>query len=295
MTGRAAEGSGLMIAAENAEEAEAWDGEDGDQWVEHEERYNAVNRRHGLRLLDAAGIAPDHHVLDIGCGCGESTRDAARLATEGTALGVDLSSQMLARARERSRAEGLTNVRFQQADAQVYPFEDQAFDQAISRFGAMFFGDPVAAFRNIGRALRPSGRLALLAWQGLAENEWLLALRTALAVGRTLPEPPVGEPGPFGLADPAAVRRILTAAGFEAIDLEPVHESIILGADADDAFGFVRSLAMTQRLLNGLDAPTAARALEALRATLAAHATAEGVLFDSGAWLITARSGGGRR
>jgi SAM-dependent methyltransferase len=294
MTGRAAGSGDLVVAAENAEEAEAWDGEDGDQWVEHEAHYNAVNRRHGLRLLEAAGIAPRHDVLDIGCGCGESTRDAARLATEGTALGVDLSAQMLARAWERSRAEGLINVRFQQADAQVYPFAAQAFDRAISRFGAMFFGDPVAAFRNIGRALRSDGRLALLAWQDLRQNEWLLALRDALAVGRTLPEPPVGEPGPFGLADPIAVRRILAAAGFEAIDLEPVHEPINLGADAADAFGFVRSLAMTQRLLNGLDARATAQALDALRTTLAAHATAEGVLFDSGAWLITARSGSGR-
>jgi SAM-dependent methyltransferase len=205
------------------------------------------------------------------------------------ALGVDLSERMIARARERGHAEGLTNVRFEQADAQVYSFEAQAFDLAISRFGVMFFGDPVAAFRNIGRALRPGGRLALLTWQELSKNEWLLALRGALAMGRTLPEPPAGAPGPFGLADADAVRRILAEAGFEAIALEDLNEPVYLGADAADAYTFVGSLGITGGLLEELDKNTRAQALEALRSTLAAHATAEGVWFDSRAWLITAQ------
>jgi SAM-dependent methyltransferase len=273
----------------NAEQAAGWDGEEGDRWTEHEERYDASARRHGVRLLEAARISANDHVLDIGCGCGGSTRDAARAAASGLALGVDLSSRMIERARERSRAEGITNVRFEQADAQVYPFQERAFDLTISRFGAMFFGDPVAAFQNIGRALRPSGRLALLAWQELGSNEWVSALRGALAAGRTLPQPPTDAPGPFGLADPARVRRILTAAGFEGVDLQDVREPVYFGTDADDAFNFVRTLGMTRGMLDGLDAATAERALEAARATLAEHDTGEGVFFDSRAWLITAR------
>jgi SAM-dependent methyltransferase len=271
----------------NVEQARAWQGEE-DHWAEHDERYNASARRHGLRLYRAADISAGERVLDVGCGCGETTRAAARAAVSGSALGVDLSARMLARARERSRAEGLTNVRFEQADAQVYPFADQAFDIAISRFGAMFFADPVAAFRNVGRALQPGGRLALLAWQEFGKNEWLLALRGALAAGRTLPEPPAGAPGPFGLADADAARRILAEAGFVTIDLAEVREPIYLGADGDDAFGFVSTMGFTRGLLNGLDDATAARALEALRATLAAHESGEGVLLDSRAWLITA-------
>src|SRR5438067_900610 len=102
---------------------------------------------------------------------------------------------MIARARERSRAERITNTRFEQADVQVYQFAGQTFDLAISRVGAMFCADPVAAFCNIGGALRPGGRLALLSWQELRKNQWLLALRAALAAGRTLPEPPAGAPG----------------------------------------------------------------------------------------------------
>jgi SAM-dependent methyltransferase len=279
----------VSIDVVNVDQAAAWNGDDGDDWTEHEERYNASVHRHGLRLLEAAHIQADENVLDVGCGCGESTRDAARIAVSGMALGVDLSARMIARARERSRAEGLTNVRFEQADAQVYPFQERAFDLAISRFGVMFFGDPVAAFRNIGRAVGPGGRLALLSWQQLGKNEWLLALRAALAVGRTLPEPPVGAPGPFGLANANAVRSILAQAGFTAINFEAVNEQLCFGADLDEAFGFVRSLGATRGLLKELDEADKARALEALRATISAHETEAGVLFDSWAWLITAQ------
>ena len=281
-------GTSMPADIANVEQAAAWDGEEGDRWTEHEERYDATVRRHGLRLRDAARISADDHVLDIGCGCGELTRVAARLTASGMALGVDLSARMIARARERSRAEGLTSARFEQADAQVYPFEGQAFDLAISRFGAMFFGDPVAAFRNIGRALRPDGRVALLSWRELGKNEWLLAIRRALAMGRTLPGPPLGVPGPFGLAEAAAVQRILADAGFAGINLEEVNEPVYLGANGDDAFAFVCTLGITKGLLDGLDNPATARALEKLRATLAAHDTGEGVLLGSCAWLITA-------
>lgn len=280
----------MAASVVNVEQATAWDGEEGERWAEQEERYNAAVRRHTRRLLQAARITPGDRVLDIGCGCGETTREAAHLSGTGTALGVDLSARMLARARERSQAEGLANTRFEQADAQVYPFEWQAFDVALSRFGVMFFADSVAAFRNVARALRPGGRLALLVWQELSKNEWMLTIRAALADGRALPEPPAGAPGPFGLADAGAVRRILAVAGFEAIDLEDVQEPICLGADSDDAFAFITShLGMAKGLLGELDDAGKARALAALRSTLAAHATAEGVLFRSSAWLITAR------
>jgi SAM-dependent methyltransferase len=272
----------------NVEQAAAWQGEEA-HWTEHEERYDAAVRHYTLRLSAAVPIAAGEQVLDVGCGCGETTRAAARAAIAGGALGVDLSARMIARARERSRSAGLTNARFEQADAQVYPFDMRAFDLAVSRFGAMFFGDPVAAFGNIGRALRPGGRLALLAWQELGQNEWLLTLRGALAMGRTLPQPPVGTPGPFGLADPATARHILADAGYAAIAIEGVSEPLCFGVDADDALGFLRGQGAIRGMLNGLDEATAGRALVALHATLAAHATADGVLLGSAAWLITAR------
>lgn len=272
----------------NIEMADAWDGDEGAHWAEHADRYDASVAPHGRHLHAAAGISAGVHVLDVGCGCGASTRLAARAAVDGGALGVDLSSRMLERARQRARDEGLTNVGFEQADAQVHAFEDQAFDVVISRFGAMFFGDPVAAFTNIGRALRPGGRLALLAWRRLTENEWLSAIRGALAAGRALPAPPVGAPGPFGLAGAEDVRRILGSASFRDVALDVVEEPVRLGADAADAFGFLRGLGITRGLLDGLDDAAVAGALEQLQAVLVAHDTGDGVLLDSSAWLITA-------
>ena len=131
--------------------------------------------------------------------------------------------------------------------------------------------------------------MTLLTWQELGRNEWLSALREALAAGRTLPAPRVGVPGAFGLADAGAVRRFLAAAGFQEIGFEDVSERMYLGADTADALGFVLTLAPTQGLLAGLDAGARAGALESLRTMLAAHETGKGVLLDSRAWLITAR------
>jgi ubiquinone/menaquinone biosynthesis C-methylase UbiE len=273
----------------NIDMAQAWDGQEGDHWTQHEERYNATIPRHTSTLLAAAAISPHDHVLDIGCGCGESTRLAARTALQGAALGVDLSSRMIERATERSRAEGLANVRFLQADAQVYPFDQQAFDVAISRFGAMFFADPIAAFQNIARALRPGALMALLSWQDAKKNEWVMAFRSVLAAGRDLPEPTLDAPGPFGLASPSHVCDVLSKAGFNDIDLKEINEPMFFGANASNAFEFLSSAGMTQGMLKDLDESARTLTLGDLRAVLASHETDSGVLFDSRAWLITAR------
>ena len=138
----------------------------------------------------------------------------------GSALGVDLSAHMLDYARRRAAEEGVTNASFQQVDAQIHPFPPGAFDAAISRTGAMFFGDLTAAFTNIGRALVPGGRLVLVAWQPLPANEWIREISGALSAGRDRPAPPPDAPGPFSLSDPDRVRTILTATGFTNIELE---------------------------------------------------------------------------
>ena len=197
---------------------------------------------------------------------------------------------MLEVGRERARAEGLTNVTFLQADAQVHPFEPEAFDVAISDFGAMFFDDPVAAFANIGRALQPDGRLAALAWrarpQRVAEHDPWSARH-----GRVLPEPPPEAPTPFSLADPERVRRVLSEAGFESVELDPVDEPLEFGVDADDAFGFLSTVGIIHGLTEDLDEGQRATALDQLHAALAAHDTPDGVLLGTSAWLITARRG----
>jgi SAM-dependent methyltransferase len=273
----------------NPEQAAAWNGNEGEYWTEHADRYDRASRRLWQRFVDADLISSRDVVLDVGCGTGKSTRDAARIARHGSVLGVDLSAVMLDRARVQSKADGLANVTYVQGDAQVHPFDGQAYDIAMSSFGVMFFGDPVAAFTNIGKAVRPGGRLALLAWRELARNEWLMALREALAVGRQLPTPPPDAPTPVALADPERVRGILGAAGFEEVGFEPIDEPIEFGSDAHDTFAFVSKMGIVEGLTEDLDDADRVQALAELRKTVGAHAGADGVLFGASAWLITAR------
>ena len=280
-----------MSTIANLEMAGVWDGEEGARWAEHAEHYEATGGRQWTALVDTGVISTSAVVLDIGCGTGKSTRDAARLAPSGSVLGVDLSARMLERARELAAVEAVTNVDFLQADAQVHPFEARSFDAAISVFGSMFFADPVTAFANVARALRPGAGLAVLVWRELGRNEWVTALRDALAMGRELPEPPSGAPGPFQLVDGALVRRILGEAGYGSVELVSVDEPLRVGADADDAFGFVRTMGIVRGLTHDLDEHAQQRALENLHAVLAAHATGDGVLLGSSAWLVTARRG----
>jgi SAM-dependent methyltransferase len=274
----------------NVQMAEAWDGPEGDHWTEQADRYESIGPEYWNRLAAAIDIQITDHVLDVGCGTGRSTLDAARIARSGSAVGVDLSRRMLEHARETARAAGLANVRFEHADAQVHPFPTAVFDVVVSSFGAMFFADAVAAFANIARSMRPDARLGLLAWQELAANEWLCEIRAALAAGRELPTPPAGMPGPFGLADPRHAQDVLTQAGFVDVALEPVHAPMRFGTDVDDAFAFVSTLGMVRGLSHDLDAATTKDCLDALRQTLADHETADGVVFSGSAWLITART-----
>jgi SAM-dependent methyltransferase len=177
-------------------------------------------------------------------------------------------------------------VTFAQADAQIHPFDPGAYDVVISRTAAMFFGDHVAAFRNIGSALRPGGRLVLVTWQPLAGNDWIREISEALAAGRDLPAPPPDAPGPFALSDPDRVRSVLISAGFTDIELDATSAAMWFGNDADDAHRFV--LGLMGWMLGGLDDAGRARALDRLHATMAAHATPDGVFFESAAWTVQA-------
>ena len=273
----------------NPDMAAAWDGAEGEHWAVHADRYEAITARYWEHLRRSVPIAADDVVLDIGCGTGKSSRDLARVVTSGSVLGVDLSARMLQRGRAAAEREGLANVVFEQADAQVHQLAEARFDLAVSSFGAMFFADPVAAFTNIGLALGRDGRLALLAWRDVAHNEWVATLRNVLSAGRTLPEPPPDAPGPFGLARRQHVERVLTRAGFVDIGLQEVAEPIRWGHDGDDAFSFVSTLGITRGLIHDLEVSDTTAALDALRRVLAEHETDEGVLFAGSAWLITAR------
>jgi ubiquinone/menaquinone biosynthesis C-methylase UbiE len=247
--------------------------------------YDQELRRHHAAFRRACSVARTDHVLDIGCGAGETTREAARSASEGRAIGIDRSDAMIERADTRARKEGIENVSFVCADVETHAFPAHQLDIAISRFGSMFFSDPVAAFSNIRRALKPLGRLVMIVWQTRERNEWATEIPRALAGGEV--SPAVWQA--FSLGDPAAVRQTLTAAGFSDVTFDEVHEPVFYGADTESAFAFVSQFLLVQETLKTLDESDRKRALDRLRSLLEQHLEPDGVWFDSRAWIIAAR------
>ena len=252
-----------------------------------------------LRLLNQVlrrvyALRRDDDVLDIGCGMGQTTREAARMAPDGNVVGVDLSAAMTERAQELAAADGLHNVTFVHADAQSHSFPSESFDVAISRFGTMFFPDPVAAFANIAQSLRRDGRLVMMVWQAHERNEWSVAIAHALTGdGEFLSPPPPGT-DPFSLADPDTVTRTLDLAGFTDMTFSDVREPVYYGPDVATALEWVRGFTCTNKVMSSLGSASAEHNLERLRATLAAHAGADGVWFDASAWIVAARRGLGK-
>ena len=274
----------------NDEQAEYWDGPGGEHWVAEADRYSRMTGPLGEVLVEAADPRPGERVLDIGCGMGATTLAAAeRVLPGGSALGVDLSGPMLAVARERANRGGLTHVAFEQADAQVRPFDPGSFDLAVSRFGVMFFDDPNAAFANLGRALRSGGRLVFVCWQGLFENEWL-AVPVAAAL-QHVPVPEMGEPGapgPFSLADAGHVEALLTGAGFGDVALESVELPLRVGESVADFVEFGKHSDMGQTLMEGVDEATAHLAWSAVAEAVKPHATPDGLFLNGKSWLVRA-------
>jgi SAM-dependent methyltransferase len=250
--------------------------------------YDAELRRHNEVLRRAVAVQSHDHVLDIGCGSGQTTRQAARTARAGSAFGVDVSAPAIERARELAAAQGPGNVTFEHADAQVHRFPPERFDLAMSRFGTMFFDDPVAAFANIRGALRPGGRLVMMVWQARERNEWDVVVRRSLEAAEG-PVAGAGEgPDAFALADPPTVLGILVAAGFVDVTFADVQEPVYYGPDVAAALDWVHGFTYTREVLERLDPAAAAGADERLRRALAEHVGDDGVWFDSRAWIVTA-------
>jgi SAM-dependent methyltransferase len=273
------------MTAPNAQMTAAWNGADGDSYARDWQYYDGAVASYHRALLERAGIVAGENVLDFGCGTGQVARDAS---TAGAAdvLGIDISQQLVDKSREL--AAGLPTARFEHGDVQTAALPSQHFDVALSRFGAMFFDDPVAAFGNIATALRPNGRLVLVAWTGVDDNEWQREIRGALDVGRDLPAPAAGAPGPFGLANADQNTTVLDKAGYADIAHDHLQLPYRCGTDTAEAFGFFQRTGMFRGLTETLSEDDSQRALAALEATMRAHETPNGVIFESGAWLITA-------
>jgi ubiquinone/menaquinone biosynthesis C-methylase UbiE len=294
----------------NAEQALRWNGESGLQWVSHRERHQAEHQNLVPWLFRAAAIAPGEQVLDIGCGCGQTTIAAARAAggldvpggpgspgvpgarggpgvPGGRAIGVDLSAPMLAEARRLIREAGDRNVAFVRADAQACPLRRESCDVMISSFGVMFFDDPATAFSSIAAAVRSGGRLAFLCWRPDAENEVFAIPQRAFSANA--PESVPARDDLF--ADPERVSALLAGAGWAGIRADPVTQPAWIGSDVDDVIGYVRGMEAVRRIAAaaGGDDRLVERALAAMAGEYAARQAPDGVWVEAAAWLVTAR------
>jgi SAM-dependent methyltransferase len=279
----------------NAEQATYWNETGGPTWVALQERIDAQIAPIGLEAIERAAPRPGERCLDVGCGCGEtSIQLAERVGPKGQVLGVDLSGPMLERARERA-AEKNVPAEFERADAQIHVFAPGRFDLVFSRFGVMFFEDPVAAFANLHAALSPGGRLAFACWRAFKDNEWVTVPMRAAARHVPLPEPgDPNAPGPPSLGDPERIRGILGKAGFEDVKNEPHDLPIDVGGGAapDELIDFVLKIGPTARMLAAAeaDASTIAAVRDEVRAAIEPHMKDGHLRLGSATWLVTARA-----
>jgi SAM-dependent methyltransferase len=257
-------------------------------WAEVREPLERQLAPLGRHALAALAPCPGEHILDIGCGGGETTLDLARsVAPDGTVTGIDLSAAVLTFARRA--AQSYERVAFVQADAEVYPFERASFDAAFSRFGVMFFSNPVAAFINIRRSLRPNGRLAFVCWRALEENELdLLPLKAASAHLPSLPAHDPLTPGPFAFADESRVRKILEDAGFGEIEVT-AHDELVGSGDLDAMLAVCSKVGALGKILRE-NPELRTTTLPAVRSALAAHDGPDGVRLNAATWVVTARA-----
>jgi ubiquinone/menaquinone biosynthesis C-methylase UbiE len=291
----------IPLASPNAQQVALWN----DVLVEKLTRFRSVATAGAAAHSDVAlrrhPVVAGERVLDVGCGFGETSLLLARaVGPRGAVVGVDVVEPFLAVAREEARAARLGNVTFRRADAQIEPFTPE-HDLVFSRFGTMFFQDPVAGLRNLRAALRPGGRLLAIAWRRLDENEWA-ALPRKIALAHLPPPPektaqprPFPPPGPFSLSKPDVTRAILKDAGWTAVEIEPIDTEMTVGQTIEDALAFQLTMGPAGELLreaHALDPELTAAKRPAIEHDLAkalkAHATPRGVLLHAASWCVTA-------
>jgi SAM-dependent methyltransferase len=274
----------------NQEQYARWNGGDGECWSREQERLDRILAPILEPLLEFAAPAAGSVVMDIGCGCGATTVELARrVRPEGRVIAIDISEPMLARAKER--LSGHANTTFRQGDAAMLPLDDLHADLAISRFGVMFFGDPVAAFANLRTGLAPGGRLRFVCWRAIQENPWLqIPLHAVYEHVPRLPKPGPEDPGPFSFADTARVTRILTGAGFSAPTFTrlDVPMDLAAGGALEDAVRHSAETGPARRALDGQPDEIRSLAMDSIRRALAPLVSPQGVRLPCAAWLVGA-------
>ena len=277
---------------QNADQIAYWNGPGGQRWADRQAAQDILLAPVLDILIDRARLKTGERIIDIGCGSGAtSIAFAKKVAPSGHVFGIDVSAPMLARARASAPKE--LAVDFVQADATVYPFDPASFDLLASRFGVMFFADPVLSFSNMRKALRPSGRLAFACWREPRENPWMMVpLQAVYNHAPKLPQQGPEDPGPFAFASEERVHRILGAAGFTGIAMEPrpLSLDIAIGRGLDAAVQGALEIGPTSRALEGQPADVRAAATNSIREILAPLAKGNAVALPGSIWIVTARA-----
>ena len=280
------------MTIDNATQIEFWNGETGRNWVTHDALMEAMLQPLGESVMDALAPAPGEHVLDVGCGCGHTSLSLAdRVGAEGSVTGIDISAPMLAVASHF--AAGRSSIQFVEADAQTHAFEPERYDMVFSRFGVMFFEDPVAAFTNIHSAMRASGRLAFCCWQPRAVNPFMtVPAMAALELLPAPPEMPPRTPGPFAFEEADYVTEVLTSSGFESVAVTPLQQPLIFGrgmslADIVERLVQIGPIAqMVRDAPEDLQQPVRDKVVDAVKPF---YGEDTGMTLDGHFWQVTAR------
>ncbi|MFP6814879.1 MAG: class I SAM-dependent methyltransferase [Pseudomonadales bacterium] len=272
------------MSGDNSDQIEFWNGSMATNWVAADERMDELLAPLSQLVLQRAGVQRGESILDIGCGCGATSMAMAEAGAQ--VLGIDVSAPMLARAVERGR--GNDGVKFVEADAASHAFEPK-FDLLFSRFGVMFFADPVAAFTNLHSALSPGGRLCFICWQAMTENPWLAAPMGAAQPFLPDTDPPApSAPGPFSMADAELLSNVLNTAGFSDVAVEAHAVEMRVGSNLEEAMEFYTRLGPLAGVLGDIEPDNRAAALAAVSKILAASETAAGIALPGGCWIATA-------
>lgn len=265
---------------------EYWNGAAGQKWAASQELLDTVLEPFGQVLIEAADLPHEGTVIDVGCGCGATTLMAAARSQELEVVGIDVSRPMLEVARRRGAGSGL-KVRFDEADASKVSMPVPV-DRVISRFGVMFFREPAAAFRNIGGWLREGGKLAMLVWNPLPQNEWAAALVELARRHVALESPSAGTVGPFSLGDSARTAELLGSTGFVEVVQTALDTPMSISGTVDDVFGFLRERGPIVMALEQASARGAQAVLADLREFVAQHHDGVRVELPARARLVTA-------